>query len=270
MRSPVYQALVAVARAWLILLLASWVGLPITIALIYAVSDRDAIYEPTPIPLEYSLRQLQELWYLGAGRAIVNSVIVALLTIAISFALGVPAGYAFARYVFPGKDFLKLLIIGLRMFPIIVIAVPLATLYIRLGLSDSLLGLALAHSAMSIPFVVLITSGVFAGVSRELEEAGMVFGLNPLGVFLRITIPLALPGLAAAAMFTFLMSWNEVFIASILTTTNRPLSAFILSTAMTAPDYYKFAGTLIIILPALVFVFITRRYLIAIWGITVR
>ncbi|MCE4612940.1 MAG: carbohydrate ABC transporter permease [Desulfurococcales archaeon] len=270
MRSPIMQALTGIAKAWFILLLASWIGLPIAVAMIYAVSDRDAIYEPTPIPLEYSLRQLQELWYLGAGSAIVNSVIVALLTIAISFALGVPAGYAFARYVFPGKDFLKLLIIGLRMFPIIVIAVPLATLYIRLGLSDSLLGLALAHSAMSIPFVVLITSGVFAGVSRELEEAGMVFGLDPLGVFLRITIPLALPGLAAAAMFTFLMSWNEVFIASILTTTNRPLSAFILSTALTAPDYYKFAGTLIIILPALVFVFITRRYLIAIWGITVR
>jgi len=97
-----------------------------------------------------------------------------------------------------------------------------------------------------------------------------VFGLSRLGVFLTITLPLALPGLAAAAIFTFIMSWNEVFIASILTTLHRTLPAFILASAMAAPDFIKFAASFIIVLPAMVFVFIARRYLIAMWGITIR
>jgi len=97
-----------------------------------------------------------------------------------------------------------------------------------------------------------------------------VFGLTRIGSFFRITLPMAAPGLAAAAIFTFIMSWNEVFIASILTTLNRTLTAFILTSAMAAPDFIKFAAAFIIVLPAMVFVFIARRYLIAMWGITLR
>jgi len=207
---------------------------------------------------------------LGADKAIMNSIIVAVMTILISFVLGLPAGYAFAKYVFPGRDALRLLIIGLRMFPIMVIAIPLVTLYMRLGLDDTLLGVALAHTAMALPFVIIITSSIFAGVPKELEEAALVFGLDRKGAFLRITMPLALPGLTAAAIFTFIMSWNEVFIASVLTLTNRTLPAFILTSAMAAPDFIKFAAGFIMVVPAMVFVFIARRYLITMWGITLR
>jgi len=249
----------------------AWVLVPILISILYAFADPSEYYDPSKIiPLKFTLAHLQQLLALGAQKAAINSIIVALLTIAISFALGLPAGYALARFVFPGRDILKLVIIGLRMFPVVVIAVPLATLYIRIGLYDTLLGLALAHTAMALPFVVLVTSGIFASVPRELEEAGLVFGLTRLGSFFRITLPIAAPGLAAAAIFTFIMSWNEVLIASILTTFNRPLTAFILTSAMAAPDFIKFAAAFIIVLPAMVFVFIARRYLIAMWGITLR
>jgi len=249
----------------------AWVLVPILISILYAFADPSEYYDPSKIiPLKFTLAHLQQLLALGAQKAAINSIIVALLTIAISFALGLPAGYALARFVFPGRDILKLVIIGLRMFPVVVIAVPLATLYIRIGLYDTLLGLALAHTAMALPFVVLVTSGIFASVPRELEEAGLVFGLTRLGSFFRITLPIAVPGLAAAAIFTFIMSWNEVLIASILTTFNRPLTAFILTSAMAAPDFIKFAAAFIIVLPAMAFVFIARRYLIAMWGITLR
>jgi len=249
----------------------AWVLVPILISILYAFADPSEYYDPSKIiPLKFTLAHLQQLLALGAQKAAINSIIVALLTIAISFALGLPAGYALARFVFPGRDILKLVIIGLRMFPVVVIAVPLATLYIRIGLYDTLLGLALAHTAMALPFVVLVTSGIFASVPRELEEAGLVFGLTRLGSFFRITLPIAVPGLAAAAIFTFIMSWNEVLIASILTTFNRPLTAFVLTSAMAAPDFIKFAAAFIIVLPAMAFVFIARRYLIAMWGITLR
>ncbi|MCE4599036.1 MAG: carbohydrate ABC transporter permease [Desulfurococcales archaeon] len=265
------ERLKGVVKAWAAVLIVSWIGVPLVISILYAFSERTALYERTPIPLSYSLEQIRFLLFeAGALYAVKNSVIVALLTVALSFLLGLPAGYAFAKYVFPGRDALKLALIGMRMFPVMIIAVPLVALYIRIGLSDTLVGVALAHTAMALPFVVLITSSVFAGVPRDLEEAGMVFGLSPIGVFLRITIPLALPGLAAAAMFTFLLSWNEVFIAAVLTLTNRTLPAFILTSALAAPDFFKFAANFIIVAPALVFVFVARRYLVTMWGITVR
>ncbi len=257
--------------AGLVIIVVLWIATPFVISIIYAFSDPDQYFSKEIIlPTLYTLEHVHKLFALGAMQAIMNSIMVAVMTIILSFALGLPAGYAFARYVFPGKDSLKLLIVGLRMFPIIIIAVPLVTLYIRLGLNDTLLGVALAHTAMALPFVILITSSIFAGIPKDLEEAGLVFGLTRTEVFLRITLPLALPGLTAAAIFTFIMSWNEVFIASVLTLTNRTLPAFILTSAMAATDFIKFAASFIMILPAMIFVFIARRYLIAMWGITLR
>jgi len=257
--------------AGLVILAVSWVITPFIISVLYAFTSPDDYYNPNIIiPLRYTYEHIQMLIALDVSKAILNSIIVAIMTIAISFALGLPAGYAFAKYIFPGRDALRLLIIGLRMFPIMVIAIPLVTLYMKLGLDDTLLGVALAHTAMALPFVIIITSSIFAGVPRELEEAALVFGLDRKGAFLRITMPLALPGLAAAAIFTFIMSWNEVFIASVLTLTNRTLPAFILTSAMAATDFIKFAAGFIMILPAMIFVFIARKYLITMWGITLR
>lgn len=257
--------------AGLVLLVVSWVVSPFIIAIAYAFTDPEQYYSVSVVfPTSYTFDHVRMLLALGADKAILNSIIVALMTIAFSFALGLPAGYAFARYTFKGKDSLKLLIVGLRMFPVMVIAVPLATLYIRLGLDDTLLGVALAHTSMALPFVILITSSIIASIPRELEEAAMVFGLDRKGAFIHVTMPLALPGLTAAAIFTFIISWNEVFIASVLTLTNRTLTAFILNAAMAATDFIKFAGAFIMIFPAMIFVFIARRYLITMWGITLR
>jgi len=263
--------LIKIVIAGLATLAVLWIMTPFVIAILYAFTNPSDYYSPNVIlPLRYTFEHVQKLLALGATKAIINSVIVALITIGLSFLLGLPAGYAFARYIFPGKDSLKLFIVSLRMFPIMVIAVPLVTLYIRLGLSDTPLGVALAHTAMALPFVIVITSSIFAGVPKELEEAALIFGLDRKGAFMKITMPLALPGLAAAAIFTFIMSWNEVFIASVLTLTNRTLPAFILTSAMAAPDFIKFAAGFIMILPAMIFVFIARRYLITMWGITLR
>ncbi len=268
---PVRYYLLRILFAGIVILSCTWVLLPIVISILYAFSTPQDFYSPKEvIPLHYTLSNIQKLLALGAARATMNSVIVAVMTVLFSFALGLPAGYAFARFAFRGKDSLKLLIIGLRMFPMLIIAIPLVTLYIRLGLNDTLLGVALAHTTMALPFVILITSSIFVSVPIELEEAGYVFGLDRKQTFLRITLPLALPGLTAAAIFTFIMSWNEVFMAAVLTLTNRTLPAFILTSAMAAPDIIKFAASFIMILPALIFVFIARKYLVSMWGITVK
>ncbi len=257
--------------AGLVAIAVTWVALPFVMVILYALSDPAQYYDPNIIiPTKYTWKHVQLLIDLGAWDATVNSILVALMTIGISFLIGLPAGYAFARYRFRGKDSLKLFIVALRMFPIMVVAVPLLVLYFQIGLADTLLGVALAHTAMALPFVILITSSIIAGVSVEYEEAAMVFGLSRIGAFFRITLPLALPGLTAAAIFTFIMSWNEVFIAAILTLRNRTLPAFILSTIGGATDFVKFAGAFIMIVPALVFVFIAGKYLIRMWGITLK
>ena len=249
-----------------------WFISPIVLIVLAALSVPRDLYDiHKVIPTQFTLEHIYKLLFvLEAWQALVNSIIVALLTIGLSFALGLPAGYALSRFVFPGRDTLKLLILATRMFPVMILAIPLTVLYMRLGLSDTLVGVALAHTSMALPFVILITSSIFASIPVEYEEAAMVFGLSRFGAFLRITMPLALPGLAAAAIFTFIISWNEVFVAAVLTFINRTLPAHILATVLESPDYFKFAAGLIMTIPAMIFVFIARKYLISMWGITLR
>src|SRR5207247_1231200 len=109
-------------------------------------------------------------------------------------------------------------------------------------------------------------AGVSAGVSNELEEAAMTLGCSRFTAFLRVALPLALPGLAAAAIFTFVISWNEVFAASILTLRQRTLPALVLFALQQSPLYFKFAGGFFMVMPAVVFIFFMRRYLLNLWG----
>ncbi len=259
-----------ILRASAVALAVAWIAVPLGLTILFALAPATDYYEGRLVPSRLTLEHVRTFLALGAAEAVLNSVIVAVLSVGLSFLLGLPAGYAIARYVFPGRDLVKLGLVALRMFPIIVIGVPLTVLYLRLGLNDTLLGVALAHTSMSLPFVVLITSSIFAGVPRDLEEAGLVFGLDEKGVLIHITLPLVLPGLAAAAMFAFIMSWNEVFVASVLTLVNRTLPAFILAQVEVAPDFLKFAAVLVMTAPSMAFVFLARRYLVTVWGITLK
>lgn len=253
-------------RAFLVLM-ALWVALPVIILSLYALATPSDYYSDKPVPTSFTLEHFRLLWGLGAGDAFVNSVIVGLGTVALSFALGLPAGYALARYSFPGRDAVRLFMLLSRMFPVVVLGVSLLRLFITIGLVDNPAGLVLAHTAMALPFVVIITASVFAGVPREIEEAALVFGLSPAQAFLRVTLPVAAPGLAAAAIFTFIMSWNEVFVASLLTLTNRTLPAFILVSALhSATDQVKFAAAALMVVPALAFIALARRRLVSLWA----
>ena len=131
---------------------------------------------------------------------------------------------------------------------------------------DTLQGVIIIHTAMVLPFIVIVTAGVFLGVSRELEEAATTLGTSRFGAFVRVALPLALPGLAAAAIFTFVTSWNEVFAATILTLRTRTLPAQVLAGLGTSPLGFKFAGGLFMAMPAVAFIFLIRRYLMNLWG----
>ncbi len=106
-------------------------------------------------------------------------------------------------------------------FPVVILSIPLAVTFISLGIFDKVYSLALMHTALTLPTTILVIGSVFASIPYELEEAAQVFGCTPVQAFRRVVLPLVLPGIAAAAVFTFVMSWNEVFAATVLTVQNR-------------------------------------------------
>jgi multiple sugar transport system permease protein len=163
-----------------------------------------------------------------------------------------------------------MLIMLTRAFPLPLLALPLTVYFIRLGIDDSLMGLALVHTMLALPFSVLITYSLFSGIPVELEEAAWVFGCNKLQAFTRVVLPLALPGMVASAVFAFIISWNEVFAASVLTVQNRTLTALLLQSLDYAPLHLKFAGGALLVLPAAVFMFLIRKHMFAMWGISNR
>ena len=126
------------------------------------------------------------------------------------------------------------------------------------------------HTALALPFAILITSSVFVSIPRELEEAAQTLGCSPWRAFLRIALPLSLPGLTAAAIFTWVLSWNDVFAASILTLRNPTLPAHILKGLGASPLFYQFAAGFILIVPSLIVIFVIRKYLLGLWGRVVK
>lgn len=202
----------------------------------------------------------------GVIPGVINSLIVAGITLALSTLIAAPAGYAISRYLFPGRDFYRLSILAVRAFPIVILAVPLAVVFINLGIYDSVYSLAFMHTALTLPTTILVIGSVFASIPYELEEAAQVFGCTPAQAFRHVVLPLVLPGIAASAIFTFVMSWNEVFAASILTLQNRTLPAQVLFALSLSSEAYQFAGGFFMMVPSLVFMFFIRRYLFNMWG----
>ena len=255
------------------ILLALWVLVPIYFIAVAAFSTPDAVYEYPKqlLPRDVSIETMQ--FFLeseGVVGSLVRSVMVAGLTLVFALGIGTPAGYALARFAFRGADSFRLSIVSTRAFPIVILSIPLAVIYLRWGIDDSVLGVALAHTALALPFAVLVTSSVFAGISVELEEAAMTLGCSRASAFWRVALPLALPGLAAAAIFVFLISWNEVFAASILTLRNPTLPAQVLAVLEQSPLPFRFAGGFFLLAPSLIVIFVIRRYLFNMWGRVIR
>lgn len=247
-----------------------WVLLPIWFIASMALTTPESVraYPKSVLPfMPFSLDTMRFfLSSQGIVPGTINSVVVALITLVLSTLIAAPAGYAISRYLFRGRDVYRLAILAVRAFPVVILAIPLAVVFINFGIYDSVYSLALMHTALTLPTTILVIGSVFASIPYELEEAAQVFGCTPLQAFRAVVLPLVAPGIAAAAIFTFVMSWNEVFAASILTLRNRTLPAQVLAALNQSSEAYQFAGAFFMMLPALIFIFIIRRYLFNMWG----
>ncbi|MEM8957109.1 MAG: carbohydrate ABC transporter permease [Pseudomonadota bacterium] len=255
-----------------VVLLCAWVIVPLYFLLLNTLSSPEEVNSfPKSFIPHFDMGSLTFFAnFQGILRALWNSVLVAAMTMVMSIVIGAPAGYALSRFEFRGKEAFRLLILLTRAFPLPLLALPLAVLFIRTGLDDTAFGLALVHTTLAIPFAVLITFSLFSGIPIELEEAAWTLGCTRFTAFTKVVLPLILPGITASAIFAFVISWNEVFAAAVLTIENRTLPAFLLQTLGEAPLHLKFAGGFILVVPALIFIFAVRKYLFAMWGIANR
>lgn len=148
-------------------------------------------------------------------RIFANSFVVTLSTVAISLVMATLAAYSLSRFRFVGKELLGLLTLLTYLFPPVVLLVPMYVLYARTGLLDSHLGLIIAFTTFNVPFALWLLRAYLASIPTELDEAARIDGASWIVVLWRVILPLAKPGLATAAIFTFINSWNEFMYTSI-------------------------------------------------------
>lgn len=197
----------------------------------------------------------------------VNSLVISITSTLIAIAIGMMGGYAFARYRFRGKATLFLGFMLSRTVPGVALSLPLFILWSRLGLIDTSWGLILVYMAVNIPFTIWLTDGFFRQIPVDLSEAAQIDGCTRWQAFWKVEFPLARSGLASAAIFAFLTSWNEYALASQLTRTTAsktmPVGLMDFTAQFTVDWTGMSAMAVLIIIPALVLTFIVQKHLIA-------
>ncbi|GGY85866.1 sugar ABC transporter permease [Streptomyces nitrosporeus] len=143
-----------------------------------------------------------------------NSVVIAGLTTVLGVFVSATTGYAVSRYRFPGKRGLMWTLLITQMFPVAVLIVPIYNIMSTMGLINQPAGLVITYLTISVPFCAWMMKGFFDTIPREIDESGMVDGLTPFGTFWRLILPLAKPGIAVTAFYSFITAWGEVAYAS--------------------------------------------------------
>ena len=192
-----------------------------------------------------------------------NSLIVSIGTALLGLFIAIPAGYAFRRYKFTGRNASMFSFLLVQMFPGIIILVPYFLVMKTLGLLNSHLGLILAYCVTALPLCVWMLKGFFDTIPRELEEAAELDGCNQFQVFTKVVLPLSTPAIAVTALFSFLAAWNEFLLALTFNTSNDMytlpvgLASLISSTGQAWGDFA--AASLLVSLPvALLFLFFQK------------
>ncbi|MEE8537281.1 MAG: carbohydrate ABC transporter permease [Acidobacteriota bacterium] len=197
---------------------------------------------------------------------IVNSLITAIGTAIMNLVFGTLAGYAFARLRFPGRTSFLMMYLGSRMVPGIALIVPLYLTVRTYGMLDNVFALMVTYLTFTLPFTVWLLKSYFQGIPRALEEAALIDGCTWGQMIMRVLLPVAAPGLVAAAMFAFMTAWNDYLFAVILTTTMAsktiPVVVAGFVTDVTTERTLMATGGVLAVIPPLVLAFIFQRLIV--------
>lgn len=194
-----------------------------------------------------------------------NSLVLSSASVALSLLLGIPAAYAFARYRFRLGENIAFTLLSFRFAPPLLVLLPLLLYFQDLGLYDTYIGLVWVYQLITLPLILWIVRGYFEDISPDIEHAYRVDGHGWLATFLKIAVPLARPGIAAAALLAFIFAWNNFVFALILGSSDvQPVTvgalAFITASGI---QYGQIAAGLVLsMLPTLVLALLAQRYLV--------
>ena len=225
------------------------------------------------IPDEWTIYEFTQMFSINgyvsvpAFDYLMNSIIISSVSTVIAITIGMMGGYAFARFNFKGKNSIFLGLMLARAVPGISLSLPLFIIFAKLGIINTSFGVILVYVTMNVPFTIWLTDGFFRQIPKEMSEVARTDGCTRFQAFWNVELPLAGPGIGAAAIFAFLLSWNEYALASVLT---RTISSKTLPIGMM--DYLdeftiNWAGmcaiAVVMIVPAVVLTFIVQKHLVS-------
>ncbi len=253
-----------------IALLGMWSFFPIYWMIVSSIRpERDLFKTPTFLPetIDWQFTSYQNLLELtDYPLQFMNSLVVAMAVVFITLIISVIIAYVVTRYRVPGKTMIVGSMLYAYMFPPLMLAIPLLSIFATLGLSDSLIAVVLAHCTLTIPLGVWMLWGFFKVMPFDLEEAAMVDGCSRAGAFFRVVLPLSLPGIITVSIFSFLLSWTDYVFAFVLVSsdTNKTLPVGLASLigSFDARWGELMAGATLIAIPLfLMFVFLGRYFI---------
>ena len=231
-----------------------------------------AAIPPTYFPQSFTFESYRKLWEYQAGLPVylLNSFGTAFLTITLTLLLTIPAGFALARFRIPGKEALFVLLLMALIIPYQALLTPIFLMFAQLKLTNSLLGLAIIHTAIQLPFSLYVMRNSFEAIPKELEEAAVIDGCNSFQVLVRICLPSVVPSIVTVALFAFITSWNEFLGALVMMNRGETFTLpLILAAARTrtmlgGTDWGMLqAGVTISIIPCVLFYVTLQRYYVS-------
>lgn len=200
-------------------------------------------------------------------RGIFNSLVIASCVTVINLVLGTLAAYSLARLRFIGATLVMLFYLGSRSVPAVAIMIPMFIVMQGFGLLDTYWAVILAHTTYTLPITIWILRGYFQTIPLELEEAARVDGCGRIQALVKVFIPVAVPGLVAAGIFSFMLSWIEFLFALLFTSTDKSKTVTVMASAFTSDVDVSWTviatGGVLAVLPPLILVLLFQRYIIA-------
>jgi ABC-type glycerol-3-phosphate transport system permease component len=196
--------------------------LPVVYMIVVSFTSQQFLFSPELIPTlsDLSLRNYEIVLNQGQFQQyFVNSLIVSTSTTVLVLTVGILAGYSMSRFDYPGRNALLYAFLSTQMLPVVLILIPFYVVMFSLNLIDSLLGIIVAHSVIGIPLGTWLLKGYIDDIPESIDEAAKMDGCSHLQMLWRVIVPLAMPGIAVAGFYTFILSWNDFLLVSILSQT---------------------------------------------------
>jgi len=249
-------------RGLLIGLLAVAIFGPLLNMLIWTVTE--AWYFPAKLPVRWGFAYWSKVFKPEAGAmvALWTSLVIAVLTVLLSLAVAIPAGYALSKRDLPMRSLFLLFFLLPQAFPTVAVHMNIARIFYELGLTGTFTGVMLVHAIQGLVFAVWIASASFAAVGTEQVEAARNLGASPLRAFMTVSLPLAAPGLMASAIFVFLISLDEfsgTFFVGVPEVRTLPLT--MLNAAIEGNYQIASITALLLLVPSVLFMLFVERFL---------